>query len=253
MLGYYHDTFLFEKWCFRCILKGMLRFYRFLFIFIFGSLLTVSAEEMPLFHAVNAIRAEAGVPACGVDPAAERAAALYAKKILEADRFSHTDEQGRNGIDRYRDAGGNALKVGEVIGTGPDLESVINAWKQSRDHKTVITNHNWTGLGAGAAERPAGGVLAVLLFTRHVFVDISIQKLPGEGGIVISGTYTGEGVPAVVINGTLAELETAGPDGSGAFECSSAEEHAVYFIRFGTVEADGFSAAESLIFEPGSS
>ncbi len=207
---------------------------------------------MTLFHAVNAIRAEAGVPACSVDPAARRAAAVYAKKIIEADRFSHTDGQGRKGIDRYRSAGGNALKVGEVLGTGPDIASVVSAWKRSREHKTVITDREWTHIGVGAAEVPAGGIVAVLLFTRHVFVDISIKQLSGEGGIVISGTYTGEGLPAVVINGTLAELQT-GEGSGGTFRYSSAEKRAVYFIRFGTVDADGFSAAESVIFEPGSS
>ena len=234
-----------------CILMSMTRFCRLLCIFIFGSV-TVSAEETPLFHAVNAIRAEAGVTACGVDPAARRAAALYAEKIIDTNRFSHTDEQGRKGIDRYRDAGGRALKVGEVIGTGPTIESVINAWKQSREHKAVITNRNWTGVGAKAAETPAGGIVAVLLFTRNVFVDISIQQLPGEGGIVISGTYIGEGLPAVVVNGIQAELETGGGS-DGTFRYSSAEEHAVYFIRFGTVDTNGFNAAESVIFDPGSS
>jgi hypothetical protein len=129
----------------------------------------------------NRFRAARGLAAVAADPALERCARLYALELAASGRLRHRDARGRAALQRYREAGGSAARVGELLGSGPELAAVEVAWESSPAHAGVALRPGWTHAGVGSAPRGSGAVW-VLLFAEQPVQDFHLQALPDPGG-----------------------------------------------------------------------
>jgi uncharacterized protein YkwD len=141
----------------------------------------------------NRLRAARGLEAVAVDPALERCARLYALELAASGRLSHRDARGRAALERYREAGGSAARVGELLGSGPELAAVAAAWESSPAHAALALRPAWTHAGAGSAPRGSGEVW-VLLFAEQPVEDFRLEPRPGlAGGYLLSGRFRAAG------------------------------------------------------------
>lgn len=105
------------------------------------------AQADDLAAAANAARGQA-LPVDGVvDAFAQRAA----ERMAGAQSLVHSDLSGLFG---------SCSAVGEVIGYGPDVTSVMAAFVASPGHWSTISQPGWTAMGTGQT-RDSGGVLWV--------------------------------------------------------------------------------------------
>ncbi len=136
---------------------------------------------------LNQTRARQGLSALRVDPVLERAAAEYAADLAERGVLSHADALGRRALQRVRDHGGTAVLIGEILGSGPDVRSIISAWQQSISHSEVAANPLWTHYGAASA--PHGrNMVWVVLFASHRIYPLEIRG--SADGYLVHGVLT---------------------------------------------------------------
>jgi uncharacterized protein YkwD len=137
----------------------------------------------------NRFRAARGLGTVAPDPALERCARLYALELAAYGRLSHRDAQGLSALERYREAGGSAARVGELLGAGPALAPVAAAWESSPAHAAVALRVGWTHAGAGLAARD-GGEVWVLLFAEQPVEDFRLEAWPDPaGGYLLTGRF----------------------------------------------------------------
>ena len=122
---------------------------------------------------LNQLRAGQGLSVLRVDPILEEAAAEYAADLAERGVLSHVDALGRRALQRVRDQGGTSVLIGEILGSGPDVQSVTSAWQQSVSHSEVASNPLWTHYGAASASHGRNRVW-VLLFAGHRIYPLEI-------------------------------------------------------------------------------
>ncbi len=201
-----------------------------------------------IYDEINRMRRKVGLDPLQVDEAAQTAAAAYAERIAAEGRFAHIDLEGNRAVQRYRAAGGASLVAGEILGKGPNLAAVAEAWRESRKHVSLILHPLWTHAGAGSQTLSGGGTVWVVVFTEKHLEDISIS-FPG-GGVRIEGTADGVEEPIAEVNGVRADIDVVGPpETSGElgdaravrrFIIETDETAFLYFLRFGYLAADGY-------------
>jgi uncharacterized protein YkwD len=135
----------------------------------------------------NRFRAARGLRAVEEDPALQRCARLYARELAASGRLSHRDARGRTALERYREAGGSAPRVGELLGFGPELATVASAWESSPAHAAAALRPGWTHAGAGSSPRGSGEVWVLLLAEQPVR-DFRLQG-PAGGDYLLTGRF----------------------------------------------------------------
>ncbi len=149
---------------------------------------------------VNAARLREGLTVLETSPVLARTAREYARELAAAGRLSHRDSRGGSALERQRDRGGAALRVGEVLGAGPDPARVARAWLDSGRHRAVLLDPGWTHLGVGTA--PAGGGQRVWVVLAAVLAVKDLAVRPAEGGYLLSGSFVSQAaVEPVLLSG----------------------------------------------------
>ncbi len=136
---------------------------------------------------LDQMRTRQGSSALSVDPVLERAAAEYAADLAERGVLSHVDTRGRRALQRVRDCGGTAVLIGEILGSGPDVQSVTSAWQQSISHSEVAADSLWTHYGAASAPHGQNRVW-VVLFASHRIYPLEIRST--ADGYLVRGVLT---------------------------------------------------------------
>ena len=136
---------------------------------------------------LNRMRAGQGLSVLRVDPVLEEAAAEYAADLAERGVLSHVDALGRRALQRVRDHGGTAVLIGEILGSGPDFQSVTSAWQQSISHREIAANPLWTHYGAASAPHGRNRVW-VVLFAGHRIYPLEICGT--ADGYLVRGVLT---------------------------------------------------------------
>jgi uncharacterized protein YkwD len=96
-----------------------------------------AAEDNPLAWA-NALRSRVGSVSVEADPLLSKTAASWAGALAAAGALSHKGTDGSSALDRYQRLGGTEVRVGEILGAGPDLAAVEAAWEKSPDHLPLV-------------------------------------------------------------------------------------------------------------------
>ena len=149
---------------------------------------------------VNQLRGQRGLPALQLDPFLRRAAADYGRELAGAGVLSHVDQRGGRALDRLHAHGDTASLVGEILGSGADLQLLIPAWENSLSHRDVLANPLWTHCGAAAVPHADTMIWVILFASRRIDpLDISASKdgyrvcgrlrsLEAEEPVLLSGT-----------------------------------------------------------------
>jgi uncharacterized protein YkwD len=139
-----------------------------LFLFIIGIGQTLadthqdSEPETLLESLLSQARSQENLPSLTRDVQADRTAALYAAELARLGVLSHRDGRGRSAADRFAWTG-RLVTVGEILGAGEDLKSLVPAWMASQGHRNILLSSRWDSWGLGLAR--SGRIwVAVVLF-----------------------------------------------------------------------------------------
>jgi len=154
----------------------MMKRYSFILILLSAAVPLIS--EPDLTEPLNNLRAQRGLTILKEDNVLRKAASEYARELLARKILSHQGREGERALGRYRSYGGTSVIIGEIIGSGVDLNGVIRAWQQSPAHLAAIIKADWTHLGWGTAR---GGInrIWVVLFTVKRVEKLKIEKKNG--------------------------------------------------------------------------
>lgn len=133
---------------------------------------------------INEIRSAVGVPLLAENALLEESAGYYAATLLKDGKLSHIDSEGRRAADRAASVGIPGLRVGEILGAAREKGAIIEAWKKSPSHLTVIEKSTWLQYGEGIARNDKTTVW-VVLFTDGVINNFDINSF--EDSTTISG------------------------------------------------------------------
>lgn len=111
-----------------------------------------------------------------LDEAANIASQKYAVELAKLGTLDHKDRHGNRSLDRYRKVeNGSAMRVGEILAAGTNLEKIMNAWLHSPTHKVLIDDKRWTNMAVGLAKQNEVYVICVV-FTNSVAKDINFNS-----------------------------------------------------------------------------
>lgn len=216
------------------------------------ALLCVSsaAEDTPLAWA-NALRSRAGSPSVEADSLLSKTAAAWAGALAAAGVLSHRGADGSSALDRYQRVGGTEVRVGEILGAGPDLAAVEAAWKKSPNHLPLVLKPYWTHMGWGSASRgePAGdAIVFVVLFCQKLVDGLLIEER--EGAVELRGSFVPSDARLPVLLAGIRDVAPAVWDAAARrflFRVSRAEAG---YLRLGYVGGAGDLVVTNAIRSP---
>lgn len=117
-----------------------------------------------------------------------RTAEKYAIELLEKGYLTHLDDSGNTCLWRYREQGGTATSVGEVLATQnihSSRREILNLWLESEKHYAVIMDPRWSCYGVGFAENERARVIVFLFSNSYLLHPLGaytweISDSPGE-------------------------------------------------------------------------
>lgn len=165
-----------------------MRRYNAVAFLLFLTLINLSGES--LVDSINRFRRSEGLTELLTEKRLQETADDYCAVLAASGILSHVDENGNRVLDRYRLHGGSGSRAGEILGTSPDQDRLMEAWIASPDHRRVILNPFWTRIATSTTQKN-GQLVAVVLFSvstienYSVFTDgeelrLSIIPLAGE-------------------------------------------------------------------------
>ena len=115
-------------------------------------LLDLERVRAEMLEEVNARRAAAGAPPLTLDPRLGEAAQRHAEDMLRRSYYDHDSPEGLRPRDRIAQAGYPAALVAENIARGlTSVDEAMNAWMQSRGHRSNLLNPAFREMGIGCA------------------------------------------------------------------------------------------------------
>lgn len=127
-------------------------------------------ERAQLFEEINRFRAEQGLKTLQEDPLLNRCAADYAGEMLEYGYMGHVDRHGNRALQRYRNLGGTATRVGEnlaSLATESPWSKLLTLWIESPTHLEVLKQEDWLTLGIALMELD-GKRVGIALFSNSL-------------------------------------------------------------------------------------
>ena len=209
-----------------------------------------AAEDNPLAWA-NALRSRAGSVSVEADPLLSKTAASWAGALAAAGALSHKGTDGSSALDRYQRLGGTEVRVGEILGAGPDLAAVEAAWEKSPNHLPLVLKPYWTHMGWGSASggEPAGdAIVFVVLFCQRLVDGLLIEER--DGAVELRGSFLPSDARLPVLLAGIRDVAPAGWDASARqflFRVSHAEAG---YLRLGYVGGAGDLVVTNAIRSP---
>jgi hypothetical protein len=160
------------------------RLFRLVLLFMLCAA-SAPAQNDPLSW-INGTRHAAGLAVLVPDALLSRTAEAWAARLARTGVLSHRGADGGSALDRYRALGGTEVRVGEILGAGPNLLDVERAWLKSDEHREVTLSPAWTHVGWGRY-RPAAGEVWVVLFCQKLVEDLRIDLQ--AAGLTVSGRF----------------------------------------------------------------
>lgn len=208
------------------------------------SLLTIGSPlfpernlELDLRRRINEIRLDNGLAILKHGEVLDKTAAAYAQAMHEHSRLAHRDRYNRTALDRYRAMGGTRSIIGEIIGSGPNLERVVEAWLKSDSHRNLILKSDWTHLGYGSdSDRRIWVVLFTIARTDHLRIEKSAGGYSFSGKLIVGTTQAQQ---PVLLSG-ITEIEPLFWDrASGVFRYHIPAAAGALYHRLGFISSDG--------------
>jgi hypothetical protein len=150
-------------------------------VFLLVAAARLAAAPDTLLAWANGLRAYAtpAAAALEIDPVLSTAAVAYAGELAAAGVLSHTSPaDGTRPLDRFLRVGGTAFSVGEILGAGPDLTAIEQAWEVSPSHLKVVIDDRYTRLGWGSAVS-GSQVVWVVMLARSAVAELALEETGG--------------------------------------------------------------------------
>ena len=158
------------------------------FLIAFLLFLTAAAaySQPDLLSWINGTRHAAGLSGLVLDALLSKTAEWWAVRLARTGVLSHRGADGSSALDRYRALGGTEVRVGEILGAGPDLVDVEQAWRKSDEHREVTLSPAWTHAGWGRYPSKTGEVW-VVMFSQKLVEELRIDAQ--AAGLAVSGRF----------------------------------------------------------------
>jgi Cysteine-rich secretory protein family len=127
--------------------------------------------ESEFVSRVNSVRAAKGLPALKVDGELTTIGRRWAGKMAAAGRISH------NPNFKY-EVTQDWVKLGENVGTGPDVKSIHDAFVASATHYANMVDGSFTRIGVGVVIGPNGAIYTAHQFMRLATDDAGVAAAP---------------------------------------------------------------------------
>ena len=125
----------------------------------------VGGVQSAAVGAVNAHRANAGLPALVVDSRLTSAAQSHANDMASRRVMTHVGANGNNAGQRIAIYGYGASTWGENVAAGQTTAAeVVDAWMRSSGHRANILGSRWTNIGVAAAKGSNGVTYWTMVF-----------------------------------------------------------------------------------------
>lgn len=150
---------------------------------------------------INTVRKSKAVNELEFDSILEKAAQNHANDMLARGYLSHLDKNNNQAINRIRSEGGNYLQAGEIIGRGPDMPSIIDAWLESPLHKQELLNDAYTHMGIGSVKTDTS-LIAVACFSTIYFEITEISTAghdTNDNAATIKAVVLAENISQVIV------------------------------------------------------
>ncbi len=151
--------------------------------------------EKKILNWINGERNAHGLNLLSMDQILTDVATRYSNQMLKRKRLSHIDQKGKNALQRYRAAGGTAIKIGEIIGAGDSPVKIQAEWLKSKKHRDVILNPHWRKIGIGIAPYGNNSLIIDILFSNSPINNLKITKL--HNSIIVSGNFDSNLLPCI--------------------------------------------------------
>jgi len=199
---------------------------------------------------LNGVRRSAGVRPVQEDLLLSQTAALWAARCAAAGILSHRGDDGSTALDRYRSLGGTEVRVGEILGAGPDVVHVEKGWMASEEHRRLAVSPGWTHAGWGSAETGPSQV-TVMMFTEKLVDRLLLSGSPER--LAVTGRFlSADATRGLLWNG----LDKVGPSdwepAGRAFRFEVPAGLIAGYLRLGYVNSDGrFILTNAFTWPPG--
>jgi hypothetical protein len=199
---------------------------------------------------LNGIRRQAGAPAVSRDALLSQTAEAWAARLAGAGILSHRGDDGSTALDRYRALGGTEVRVGEILGAGPDLLHVERGWMASAEHRQLAILPAWTHAGWGSAVSGSSQVTVMMFTVKHVedlLIAQDLTDLTVSGRLVPSNAKS-----CLLLNGLQQVLPSAWDAASRRFFFTVSSGAIAGYLRLGFVASDGgFTLTNAFTWPPG--
>ena len=190
-----------------------------------------------VFLQINALRERSGLKELKQDSILRLTAIGYAEALLTRNHLSHRDPIEKTALDRVRAHGGTNTIVGEIIGSGPDLDQVLSAWEESSRHLEVILKPSWTHMGAGLASGSDRRIWVILFTIKRVE---SLRLLKDRGGYILSGNFIPDEVEQPILLSGISRIKPlAWQNQSRSFLYHIPDSAAMLYHRLGYISKEG--------------
>lgn len=131
----------------------------------------LAGYEQAAVTALNALRAQNGLPALRAVDALTQAARSHSKDMAEEGYFAHTDPTTGEGVaGRVDDQGYSFTKVGEnliyVENVADPGTFAITQWGESPEHRAAMLDTEFSDVGIGLWQSPTGRVYVTAVFAK---------------------------------------------------------------------------------------
>lgn len=156
----------------------------------------------------------------------------YAREIVKTGEFSHKNTQGQRALGRYLAAGGSESEVGEILGIGPNANSIINSWKNSYSHREVLKKERWTHFGEGKYIIDNKLIYVILFIQKHA-KEINFGWRIKKSNWFIKGVWCDSKQKPELLNGTKKEPCFVWDNKTGNFEFLIPASRLSSYLRLG--------------------
>jgi hypothetical protein len=199
---------------------------------------------------VNGIRQNVGARPLAEDPVLSKTAELWAARLAEAGILTHRGDDGSSGLDRFRAQGGTEVRVGEILGAGPDLLHVEKGWAASAEHRELALQRGWTHAGWGSAASGTS-VVTVMMFTEKWVADLEIMHDLTDLRVI--GKFVSKDAAGCLLYNGLGQVAPAWWDpGSRSFRFDVSDALLEGYLRLGFLDSAGrFTLTNAFTWPPG--
>lgn len=163
---------------------------------------STSSMESEFVSRLNSLRAAKGLAPLAIDAELTGIGRRWAAKMASDGRISHN----ANFTNEVKQ---NWVKLGENVGTGPDVRSIHDAFVASRTHYQNMVDAAFTRIGVGVVIGPNGAIYTAHQFMRLASDDAAAAPVAG------SAPKSAVAKPAVAPSGRAGAAGRA-PAGAGA-------------------------------------